>query len=149
MNLIIEVSFSHVKHVKEQGRRKTVDYSSTFLLKNQQYITMTHEISSKWWNPSHFKSAQILWFQPVPMWTPELSFFQWPSGEIRDCWPKWSTSTGTLRFLVGYVLPFTGVPVMFTVADEQLEYGKIKLSCLTRVQDIPFFICCWVALIHT
>ena len=47
------------------------------------------------------------------MWTPELPFFQWPSGDIRNCWPKWSTSTGTLRFLVGYVLPFTGVPVMF------------------------------------
>ena len=29
-----------------------------------------------------------------------------------------------------------------TVEDQQLEYGKIKVPCLTRVQDISVFICC-------
>jgi len=52
MNLT-EVSFSHVKHVEEGDARQSIA-APHFSLKNQQYLDMTHEISSKWWNPSYF-----------------------------------------------------------------------------------------------
>ena len=94
---------------------------------------------------------------PTRLWAREVMMNRRSSRPLFETRPRYSRVSGAWsdvaavewRWPWGRARPNGKTGWVYTVEDQQLEYGKIKLPCLTWVQDISVFICCWVALIHT